>query len=142
MDMRSIITSQIDSIERIKTDVVSHGELSNVPKEQSNVPKKQSNVSKEQSNVSKEQSNVPKELNSEKTFSKDEVVDIVDKLNAGNSDVNARISFSIHEKTNRIIVKVRDKETNEVIREFPPKEAIKLLEHLKDYLGMLVDESR
>lgn len=37
---------------------------------------------------------------------------------------NTRASFSFHEGANRIEIKIIDKETNEVIREIPPEEAL------------------
>ncbi|HOW83483.1 MAG TPA: flagellar protein FlaG [Spirochaetota bacterium] len=77
-----------------------------------------------------------------KSLTKKEIYESLDRLNAAMSDFNERISFSYHEKTNRIIVKVIDSHTNEVVREIPPKDMIKLLEHLKDSMGILVDESR
>jgi uncharacterized FlaG/YvyC family protein len=78
----------------------------------------------------------------QRELSRDEVSEIVDRLNNGVKDMHERMSFSYNEKTQRIIVKVLDNETNEVVREIPSKEAIKLLEHIQDFLGMLVDESR
>ncbi|TFH41018.1 MAG: flagellar protein FlaG [Chrysiogenales bacterium] len=71
-----------------------------------------------------------------------EISEIVNRLNDGVRDMHERISFSFHEKTKRIIVSIINGETNEVVREIPSKEAIKLLEHIQDFLGMLVDESR
>ncbi len=75
-------------------------------------------------------------------LTKSEISDAVDRLNVAMGDLSERISFSYHEKTNRIIVKVIDSSTNEVVREIPPKDLIKLLEHIKEYMGMFVDESR
>lgn len=78
----------------------------------------------------------------QRELSRDEVAEIVDRLNNGVRDIHERMAFSYNEKTQRIIVKVMDNDTNEVVREIPSKEAIKLLEHIQDFLGMLVDESR
>ncbi|MBN1497787.1 MAG: flagellar protein FlaG [Spirochaetes bacterium] len=71
-----------------------------------------------------------------------EISELVDRLNNGVRDIHERMSFSYHEKTQRIIVRVMNNDTNEVVREIPSKEAIRLLEHIQDFLGMLVDESR
>lgn len=71
-----------------------------------------------------------------------EIAEVVDRLNSGVRDIHERLSFSYHEKTHRIVVKVLNRDTNEVIREIPPREAIKLLEHIQDFLGLLVDEQR
>lgn len=67
---------------------------------------------------------------------------IVDTLNSAARSINKRVSFSYHEKTNRVIMRVTDTVTNEIIREIPPKEMIRLLEHIHEMIGMFVDESR
>ena len=72
----------------------------------------------------------------------EETLSVVDKLNSSVEELNGRLSFHYHEKTHRVIMKVIDPQTEEVIREIPARDAIKLLEHIQDYLGMLVDESR
>ncbi len=72
----------------------------------------------------------------------DNVNDLVDTLNSAARSVNQRVSFSFNKETNRVIMKVIDAGTNEVVREIPPKEMIRLLEHMHDLIGMFVDESR
>lgn len=77
-----------------------------------------------------------------RVLTSDEVNEAVGKLNNALGAYSERVSFKYHEKTNRLIVRVIDSQTNEVVREIPPKDLIKLLEHLQEYMGMLVDESR
>ncbi len=84
----------------------------------------------------------PQTQNAQRELSRDEVTDVVDKLNKGVKEIHERMSFSYHEKTQRIIVKVMRNDSDDVIREIPSKEAIRLLEHIQDFLGMIVDESR
>ena len=75
-------------------------------------------------------------------LNKENIDNLVDTLNSAAKSINEKVSFSFHEKTHRVIMKVMDKGTNEVIREIPPKEMIRLLEHMHDLIGMFVDESR
>jgi flagellar protein FlaG len=75
-------------------------------------------------------------------LSRDNAADIVDTLNSAAKSINKRVSFLYHEKTNRVIMKITDTKTNEIIREIPPKEMIRLLEHIHEMIGMFVDESR
>ena len=73
---------------------------------------------------------------------KSEILNVIDKLNNSLENVNEKVFFSYHEENNRIIVKVIDKQTKEIVREIPPRDIVKLSEHLREYLGLLVDESR
>ncbi len=75
-------------------------------------------------------------------LSTENINNIVDTLNSAAKSVNQRVSFSFHEKTNRVILKFINGNTNEVIREIPPKEMIRLLERMHEMIGMFVDESR
>ena len=75
-------------------------------------------------------------------LTKESANDLVDVLNSAAKSVNQRVSFQFHEKANRVVMKVVDTGTSEVIREIPPKEMIRLLEHMHDLIGMFVDESR
>jgi flagellar protein FlaG len=121
MNIKSINTESIDTIGKYARKVET-AEQGSVAQTQS-LPKDQSQ-------------NTPRDL------SRKDISEIVDRLNKGVQEIHERMSFSYHEKTQRIIVKVLNSETNEVVREIPAKEAIKLLEHIQDFLGMLVDESR
>jgi flagellar protein FlaG len=47
----------------------------------------------------------------------------------------------IHEDTNRVIVKVINNETGEVIREIPPEKIVELVAKMNTYLGLLIDET-
>ena len=67
---------------------------------------------------------------------------IVDTLNSAAKSINQRVSFSFHKETQRVIMKVMDASTNEVIRELPPKEVIRFLEKMHELIGVFVDESR
>lgn len=71
-----------------------------------------------------------------------QIQNAVEQMNRASSQLNERISFSYNEKVNRVVVKVINQDTNEVVREIPPRDIIKLTEHIQQYLGMIVDESR
>jgi flagellar protein FlaG len=53
-----------------------------------------------------------------------------------------RCEFSYHEQTNRVSIKVIDKDTQEVIREIPPEETLEMVEKMWELAGILVDERR
>lgn len=55
-------------------------------------------------------------------------------------NTNTIAEFSYHEPSNRIIIKIKDKTTNEVIKEIPSEKALELLEKAWELAGILVDE--
>ncbi len=63
-------------------------------------------------------------------------------LNSATKSMDKKITFAVDDDTNRIVIKVQDSRTNETVREIPSKELIRLLKHMHDFIGMLVDESR
>lgn len=48
--------------------------------------------------------------------------------------------FSIDRDTNMVIVKIKDKETGEIIRQIPPEVVLKIAKSIEEFLGMLLDE--
>ena len=48
--------------------------------------------------------------------------------------------FGVHEKTNRIIIKLVDRDTQEVIKEIPPEKTLDLMAKRMELAGVLVDE--
>lgn len=63
-------------------------------------------------------------------------------------DVNRRINhntvaeFGLHEGTNRIMIKLKDKDTNKVIKEVPAEKTLDLIQKAWELAGILVDEKR
>jgi len=53
---------------------------------------------------------------------------------------NRKLQFVVDQRSNEIIVKVIDKETDKVIKELPPEELQRLHNNLKETLGFLFDE--
>lgn len=52
------------------------------------------------------------------------------------------LEFSVHEKTKQIMVKVKDSNTGEVIREIPPEKTLDFVAKLWEMAGLFVDERR
>ena len=50
--------------------------------------------------------------------------------------------FGIHEETNRVTIKIVDKETKEVIKEVPPEKTLDMIAKVWEIAGILVDEKR
>ena len=50
--------------------------------------------------------------------------------------------FGIHEETNRVTIKIVDKDTKEVIKELPPEKTLDMIAKAWELAGLLVDEKR
>ena len=55
---------------------------------------------------------------------------------------NFESEFGIHEKTNRMTIKILDKDTRKVIKEFPAEKSLDLIAKAMEMAGILVDEKR
>lgn len=73
---------------------------------------------------------------------KQDTVATMKDINALNRIINRQTvaEFGVNEPTNRITVKIKDKETDEVIREIPSEKALEMLAKAWEIAGILVDE--
>ncbi len=55
---------------------------------------------------------------------------------------NSEAIFGIHDETNRVTIKIVDKETKEVIKELPPEKTLDMIAKAWELAGILVDEKR
>ena len=55
---------------------------------------------------------------------------------------NSEAVFGIHEATNRVTIKIVDKDTKEVIKELPPEKTLDMIAKVWEMAGILVDERR
>jgi len=65
----------------------------------------------------------------------------VEQLNRKMS-VNSEAVFGIHEATNRVTIKIVDKNTKETIKELPPEKTLDMIAKVWELAGILVDEKR
>lgn len=57
-------------------------------------------------------------------------------------EVNSEAIFGIHDSTNRVTIKIVDKETKEVLKEYPPEKTLDMIAKVWELAGLLVDEKR
>ncbi len=62
------------------------------------------------------------------------------EMNRRINNSNEEAVFGVHEDTNRIMIKIMDKETKEVIKEFPPEKTLDMIARIWEMAGILVDE--
>lgn len=63
----------------------------------------------------------------------------VEELNHAFKAVDDRLQFSVHKETNRIVVRLVDNATDEILREFPSEKFLDLVARLQKLSGTQVD---
>ena len=72
----------------------------------------------------------------------DQLKKMIEEMNRKINNSNEVAMFGIHEETNRIMIKIMDKDTKEVIKEFPPEKTLDMIAKIWEMAGILVDERR
>ncbi len=70
----------------------------------------------------------------------EQIKQAVEKLNK--SMTNSEAVFGIHEATQRVTIKIVDKDSKEVIKELPPEKTLDMIAKVWEMAGILVDERR
>lgn len=70
-------------------------------------------------------------------LTKKDVEEMVEALEDFANIVQTRLNFSIDDDTDDVVVKIMDKETDEVIKQFPAEEILELREKMQDLSGLL-----
>ena len=53
---------------------------------------------------------------------------------------NSEAVFGIHDATNRVTIKIVDKDTKKVLKEYPPEKTLDMIAKLWEMAGLLVDQ--
>lgn len=92
-----------------------------------------------------ERSGNPTELskgdNKEHLHSETDLKRVVSEANRYVVGLNVEFFIETHEATNRTIVQLRDIETDEIIKEFPPRELLDIVADIWEQVGILVDRT-
>lgn len=62
------------------------------------------------------------------------------------SEINSKLNknteavFGIHDETNRVTIKIIDKDSKEVLKEIPPEKTLEMIAKVWEAAGLLVDE--
>lgn len=62
--------------------------------------------------------------------------------NINKKAVNSEAIFGIHEATNRVMIKIVDKDTKKVIKELPPEKTLDMIAKVWELAGLMIDEKR
>ena len=91
-----------------------------------------------------ESKNTPSKVEEKGAKEKNEVSNEYIKSAVENINKNAGTEavFGIHEQTNRVTIKIVDKETKDVIKEVPAEETLDMIAKAWELAGLFVDEKR
>ena len=80
--------------------------------------------------------------NSQQKVVTDQLKKAIAEMNKKINNSNEEAVFGVHEETNRVMIKIVDKDTKEVIKEFPPEKTLDMIAKVWEVAGILVDEKR
>ncbi len=121
----------------VNTEVPEDGQTVNVDATTASVTQIQTEEEKSGSEDSDGQQQQNK-MNTQAT--PDHLKKMIAEMNKKINNSNEEAVFGVHEKTNRIMIKILDKDTKEVIKEFPPEKTLDMIARLWEMAGILVDE--
>lgn len=72
---------------------------------------------------------------------RDDVEKIISDINTQLHSMHTELNFSIDKDTDRMVLKIINSKTDEVIRQIPAEEALRIASRLSKLLGLIVDHS-
>ena len=75
----------------------------------------------------------------EQQMTTEEVKEVIESFQQMSQTIQTKLSFSVDEENNVIVVKIFDKESEELIRQFPSEEMLALQDKMSDLAGFLFD---
>ena len=71
---------------------------------------------------------------------RDDLEEKIDDMNNIMETLDEKLSFELHDKTERIMTRIIDIKTKEVIKEMPPEEMLDLAARIHEMVGLIIDE--
>lgn len=139
---QTVVKSQTQPVTPVNTEVPADGQTVNVDATTAAVTQIQSENDKNSSENKDglQQQQQQQMMNSQST--NEQLKKAIAEMNRKINNSNEEAVFGVHEKTNRITIKIVDKDTKEVIKEFPPEKTLDMIAKVWEMAGILVDEKR
>ena len=136
-------TVKAQPVTPVNTDVPADGQTANVDEKTASVTQiqAQNNSDESEGNGSFQQQQQQTQAMNTQAAS-DQLKKAIAEMNEKINNMNQEAVFGIHEKTNRVMIKILDKETKEIIKEFPPEKTLDMIASIWEMAGILVDEKR
>jgi len=145
--LNSVMTYQAQAVEKpqpvtpVNTEVPEDGQTVNVDETTASVTRPQTENEKEgESGGSGSQQQASGSRQAQVQQQSEQLKKAIAEMNRKINNSNEEAVFGVHEDTNRIMIKIMDKETKEVIKEFPPEKTLDMIAKIWEMAGILVDE--
>jgi len=90
----------------------------------------------------KQQNASPAKEKEGKKLSLEETKDLTENMNELMDDLQTSLGFSIREELNhQVVVQIKNKDTNELIKQIPSEELLDIKERMEELTGMLFDKT-
>jgi len=121
------IRGQEATAKTVSANINTLSELKQSPFSSANIKRAETRTSEQKSETSGNQAKLTRK----------DVEEMVEALEAFANTVQTRLNFTIDDGTEDVVVKIMDKETDEVIKQFPAEEILELREKMQDLSGLL-----
>lgn len=146
--LNSAMTYQAQAVEKpqavtpVNTEVPEDGQTVNVDETTASVTRPQAEDDRSGGEAGSQQQSGTSQANAKQTQlqKSDQLKKAIAEMNKKINNSNEEAVFGVHEDTNRIMIKIMDKETKEVIKEFPPEKTLDMIAKIWEMAGILVDE--
>ncbi len=81
----------------------------------------------------------PPQGSASEQLSTQEVQNTVDAFNEVFTQANVSVRYSFDQKTHDLVIKLVDSDTNEVLRQMPPDQILKMRQRLEEVMGLMFD---
>lgn len=142
--LRSAVTFQAQqtvkdsqsSTSTVNTEVIPDSQTENVDATTAAVDKTQAGDSEKENDKDSFQQQNNKNAQAPSEQLKQAIAEMNRKINNSNEEA----VFGIHEETNRVTIKILDKDTKEILKEFPPEKTLDMIAKIWEVAGIIVDE--
>ncbi len=128
-----------------KSVVSTESNSQNVSKQANAIKNTKVKVNKQQKTVTKasQDNNVGLEAKTKQEMNQQDTIEHLDRLqeqiNERLASSNRALKYSVHDKVNRIIVKLVDTNTDEIIKEFPEEKSLDNYAEMLEFSGLLLN---
>ncbi|UTR11754.1 flagellar protein FlaG [Evansella sp. LMS18] len=70
----------------------------------------------------------------------EELTDKVEAFNQLMLTQNTSLRYEQHDKLDRMVISIVDKETDEIVKEIPPREFLDMISSMLEFAGIIIDE--